>query len=615
MATSSAHPTLPPVKPASGRRRVALLGMPNTGKSTFFNRLTGAQAKVGNWPGITIDLLTARLILGDEVVEFVDLPGIYDLHGYSDDEKVVRRFLTTQPVDLVVIILNSVQIEQQLPLALQLQQLGLNRLLLLNMQDEADKLGIRVDIDKLSSALQCPVSQMAAKKGLGVDQAGRLIAQRAAVGNRLPTNADFEQLQPITLEAVQAIIGTSVDIPSVASHRLTERLDRVLLHPVLGLPLFLLILYLMFEAVYLLGSPVQDGLDQLQSGFKDNYLVPALAHTPEWVSGFLLGGLWDGVMTVATFVPIIVIFFWFIAIIEDTGYFSRVAYLMDNFMARLGLDGRSFVMVMMGFGCNVPALMGTRVMRSRGARLLSMLIIPFSLCSARLQVFVFLIALLFTKQHAGAVLFSLYVMGVLAAMLTALIFKGQYRNNEPFVLELPPYRLPTLRMLLLRAWHEVRHFLKRASTFIVLGVVAVWLMTHLPWGVAVAGDQSLAGLVGNVLQPIFAPLGIDAKLTIALIFGFIAKEIVIGSLAVIYGLGDGAANSAIGNQLAHSIDWVQAYSFMLFTLIYTPCLSTLATMKSESKSARFVWVSVIWSVSLAWLVSFIFYQTARALGY
>jgi len=297
--------------------------------------------------------------------------------------------------------------------------------------------------------------------------------------------------------------------------------------------------------------------------------------------------------------------------VEDSGYLSRAAFLMDALMAKMGLDGRGFVMLLMGFGCNVPALMGTRVMRSRSLRLLTMLIIPFSLCSARLQVFVFITAALFSPAAAPVVLFSLYLFSFGAAILTALLFKGRYQNNEPFVLELPPYRFPTLRQMLLRGWQEVSHFLRRATKFIVAGVVLVWLLTNLPPAATPGGTDTIAGMIGSLLHPLFAPIGIDEQLTIALIFGFVAKEIVIGALAVIYGqVGD-----ALGSALAQQLDWVQAYSFMLFTLIYTPCLSAIATLRNEAKSTRFAAFVIVWSLALAWLVSFLFYQSARALGY
>jgi ferrous iron transport protein B len=284
---------------------------------------------------------------------------------------------------------------------------------------------------------------------------------------------------------------------------------------------------------------------------------------------------------------------------------------MDALMARMGLDGRGFVMLLMGFGCNVPALMGTRIMRSRPMRLLSMLLIPLSLCSARLQVFLFIIAALFTPVQAPWVLFSLYVMSLASAVVTALIFRRYFRASEPFVIELPPYRLPTLRQIVLRAWGEVSHFLSRATKFIVAGVVLVWLLTNLPLGIAAGSTDSWAGQLGHTLQPVLGPLGIEDKLALALIFGFVAKEVVIGSLAVIFA----SEGAALSGQLAQQLDWVQAYSFMLFTLLYTPCLSTVATLRAESRSAAFTAFALAWPLALAWLVSLLFYQGARALGY
>jgi ferrous iron transport protein B len=305
------------------------------------------------------------------------------------------------------------------------------------------------------------------------------------------------------------------------------------------------------------------------------------------------------------------LFFLFMALVEDSGYLSRAAFLMDALMARLGLDGRSFVMMLLGFGCNVPALMGTRVMRSRSLRLLTMLVIPFSLCSARLQVFVFITAAIFSPKAAPLVLFSLYLFSFAAAFTTAVLFKSRFQNNEPFVLELPPYRFPTLRQMILRGWHEVRHFLSRASKFIVAGVVLVWILTHFPQNVAPGSIDTWAGAIGHFMEPLLAPIGIDQHLAIALIFGFVAKEIVVGSLAVIYGL----EGTALTGMMVQQLDWVQAYSFMLFTLIYTPCLSTIATIRSESKSLAFTLFAVGFPLGLAWLLSFAFYQAARGLGY
>jgi len=384
-----------------------------------------------------------------------------------------------------------------------------------------------------------------------------------------------------------------------------------LLHQWLGLPIFFLAMFLLFQEIFTLGTPLQGAVGWLLDLFRVDVLEPVLAHAPQWLSGLLLDGIYSGVSTVAAFVPIIILFFLIMTIVEDSGYLSRAAFLMDALMAKIGLDGRGFVMMLMGFGCNVPALMGTRVMRSRGMRLLTMLVIPLSLCSARLQVFLFMTATLFTAKQAPVVLFTLYMVSFATIFLTAIIYKSHYKTSEPFILELPPYRFPTPRQIFLRGWNEVRHFLNRASKFIIIGVVLVWGLTNFPSDVPAASSGTYAGMIGQFFAPVLNPIGIDTQLAIALIFGFVAKEIVVGSLAVIYGLqGD-----ALMHMMAQHLDWVQGMSFMLFTLIYTPCLSTIATLRTESKSTGFMFLSIAWSLVLAWVVSFIFYQGARALGF
>lgn len=595
-------------------KRVALLGMPNTGKSTLFNRLSGASARVGNWPGITVDLMSAKILLGGHIAELVDLPGLYDLHGFSDDEQVVRHFLSHHPVDLVMIILNSAQIDRQLSLALQIRALGLPAVLLLNMEDEAKRAGITIATEAMSKQLGLPVLTISAKYGQGCPEALQLAAhtllQRPntispeVIANKLEMDNAIEQ-------EMHQIIDRTVHFPLQLNHSLTDRLDKVLLHHWLGLPLFLLAVFTLFQFIFTVGAPLQEGMGWLFDTLRSQLLEPLLASLPTWLNGLLLDGLYTGFSTVAAFVPIIVLFFLVMSMVEDSGYLSRAAFLMDTLMAKMGLDGRGFVMMLMGFGCNVPALMGTRVMRSRPMRLLTMLTIPLSLCSARLQVFLFIIAILFPPAQAAMVLFSLYLVSFATIFVTAILFKHRFTSQEPFVLELPPYRFPTPQQIWMRGWQEVKHFLARATKFIVIGVVLVWLLTHLPTTAVPASPDTWAGSIGRFFAPVLDPIGIDTELAIALIFGFVAKEIVVGSLAVIYGLqGD-----ALSHQIAANIDWVQGMSFMLFTLIYTPCLSTIATLKSESKSSAFMWLSLGWSLGLAWLVSFVFYQSARALGF
>lgn len=582
-------------------KRVALLGMPNCGKSTLFNRLTGAHARVGNWPGITVELLSAKLLIGDQMAQLVDLPGIYDLRGLSEDERVVTTFLNEQHPDLLIVVLNVTQLDRQARLLSQLRALGHRMVVVLNMADEARLLGMQVDIEGLQSELGVPVCLLSAKHGDGLSYLHTALRQQLR-------DSDGPTKKPVSVD-VDALIQRCISTPIQASYQLTERLDKLFLHPWLGLPIFLGLMLLMFEAVFALGKPLQEAMAWVFSFFRVELLEPALVTLPTTVNGFLLDGIYNGLGTVASFVPLIVLFFFFIGVIEDSGFLSRAAFLMDGLMSRLGLDGRSFVMVLMGFGCNVPALMGTRVIRSRGLRLLTMLTIPFSLCSARLQVFVFFTAALFTPAQAPLVLFSLYLISILLAMLTALLFKGRYVNNEPFVLEMPPYRFPTTKQIVLRAWQEIRHFLRRASRFIVIGVVLVWVLTHFPAEATPGSAATWAGMIGHWLDPILRPVGIEPTLTIALVFGFVAKEIVIGALAVIYG----QEGDLLSQLIAHQLSWAQAYSFMLFTLIYTPCLSTVATIRAESKSLAFTVLSIIWPLLLAWVISFGFYQTAMLL--
>lgn len=593
-------------------KRLALLGMPNTGKSTLFNRLTGSSARVANWAGVTVDLASAKLLLGGHIAEIVDLPGIYDLHGFSDDEKVVRHFLEGYAIDVLAIVVNATQIERQLPLVLQARSLGLPLVLLLNMADEAGRQGVCVDTARLADRLGLPVVMISAKYGTGQADAMRVLAQAldAAQETGPARHAVLKSVlsDDVRIERETAdLLAAAVTLPVLVPERISDRIDRLALHPLLGLPLFFLAMLLLFQAVFWLGAPLQQGLTAVFEQLRQFALEPLVAAWPDFLRGLLLDGVYAGFVTVAAFVPLIVVFFLFIALVEDSGYLARAAFLTDALMGRLGLDGRSFVMVLMGFGCNVPAVMGTRMMRERPLRLLSMLVIPLSLCSARLQVFLFIVSAVFRPAQAPWVIFAFYLASFMAMVVTALLFRGRFRNTEPFVVELPPWRVPALRQVWMRGWLEVRHFLSRATRFIMAGVIAIWLLTNLPLGATPGSSATLAGQLGTLFAPVLAPIGIDEKLTVALLFGFVAKEVMIGAFAVIYSL----SGDALAQEFARSMNWVQAASFMLFTLIYTPCISTIATIKTESRSAGFAALSVFWPLALAWCASFVFYQGMR----
>ena len=594
-------------------KRIVLVGMPNTGKSTFFNRLTGSAAAVGNWPGMTVSFLQAQLKIDGKLTELVDLPGIYDLNGFSDDEKVVRDFLESFPLDLVIVVLNASQIDRQICLALQIKALGLPTVVILNMADEAEQYGVTINTDELAKRLRMPTVLISAKYGRGYSRAYRKIASAIREQQQSYQITDLQaclaNYADITPQKMKSVLAGVVTMPQQVTNNLTTRLDRILLDPVLGLPLFFLGMFIVFSIIWNFGLPAQGLMGDLTNWWQQILIEPILKPLPEIVQNFFIDGIWNGLATVAGFVPLIVLFFILMAVLEDSGYLSRSAYLMDAVMERFGLDGRSFVMQMMGFGCNVPALMGTRVMRSQALRLLTMLIIPFSLCSARLQVFVFIIAAVFSGGNGAIVLFSLYLLSFVAAITTATLFQGVFKNDEPFVLELPPYRFPTWKHVILRGWGEVKEFLTRASGFITLGCIAAWAVTNLPAGAT--GLDTVGGQIGKFLAPVMSPLGIDPYLTLALIFGFVAKEIVVGSLAVIYGLNA----VSVSGHIAETVSFIQGYSFCIFCLLYTPCLTTVATLWNESKSWKFTLFSLGFSLVLAWVASFCFYQTALLLGF
>jgi ferrous iron transport protein B len=467
-----------------------------------------------------------------------------------------------------------------------------------------------VNSARLSEELQLPVVAISARNGGGVPELLEQVHHLEAI--TVPPPA---ALEPAELDArLLALSAACVQAPDGFFDQLSHRLDRVLLHPLVGVLAFLVVMLGMFQVIYAIGTPLQDLLSRAADGLEIQLLLPMLQalQLPPFLVQLATDGLWLGLTTVVSFMPIIFLFYLMVSLIEDSGYLARSAFLMDGFMHWLGMDGRSFVLQIMGFGCNVPAIMGTRVIRDRPRRLLSMLVIPFSLCQARLAVFVFMAGAFFVRPWwaAGLVVFGFYVMSFVAAVLTALLFKHIYRGSEGFVLELPPYRTPSADTMLKRAWQQMVSFFFTTRQFIVIGVVAVWLLNNLPPGVEPLSGLSLSGMIGRTFQPLLGPIGMNPALTVSLIFGFVAKEILLGAMAVIYA----TSQAGLGGALVQAITPLQAVSFMMFTLLYTPCLSTVAVQWQESRSRVFVLVSLAWSFSLAWLMALLTYQGGLLLG-
>ncbi len=602
----------------SGALTVALLGMPNTGKSTLYNRLTGGNAQIANWPGLTVELLRGAMPAdrSGRSYQLVDLPGIHDLSGSSEDEAVVQRFLRHTPPDLLLVVLNATQIASQLRLLLQLKALAIPTVVALNMSDEARQFGITIDTGGLAESLRLPVLAVSARRNQGMH---KLIGRVHRLGEGLggePREAALDQaLVEIPQARAEGLLARHVQLPPRFINRRTRLADRVLLHPLLGLMLFLGIVLALFQLLFAVGAPAQDlmgnGIDWIQTAI----LEPVLAafKTPPFLRDFMVDGVWLGVGTVATFLPIIFLFYLVLAVVEDSGYLPRAAFLMDGFMRWIGLDGRAFVLQVIGFGCNVPSILGTRVICDRGMRLLSMLVIPFALCQARLTVFLFMADVFFPKPWwaPGLVVFGFYVLSFVAVVITGLLFKRAYPSQEAFVLELPPYRTPSLSTILRRGWTQTMNFLATTRTFIVLGAGAIWLLTNLPPGAVQGSGASIADGIGRLFQPLLAPIGMNPALTVSLFFGVIAKEILLGAMAVIYKTSESGLAGVIGSLITP----LQSLSFMTFVLLYTPCLGTVAAQLKESKSRTFALLSLSWSLLLAWLMALVVFQGGRLLGF
>ena len=372
---------------------------------------------------------------------------------------------------------------------------------------------------------------------------------------------------------------------------------------------------MLFQLLYAVGAPAQElvggAIDWIQAAL----LEPGLAaiHSPPLLQAFLIDGVWLGVGTVATFLPIIFLFYLVLAVVEDSGYLPRAAFLMDGFVRWIGLDGRAFVLQVIGFGCNVPSILGTRVIRDRGMRLLSLLVIPFALCQARLTVFLFMADVFFPRPWwaPGLVVFSFYVLSFVAVVITGLLFQRAYPSQEPLVLELPPYRAPSVITVLRRGWTQMLNFMVTTRSFIVVGAAAIWLLTNLPPGAVQGSGPTFADWIGGLFQPLLAPIGMVPSLTVSLFFGFIAKQILLGAMAVIYSTSE----TDLGGVLANLITPLQALSFMTFVLLYTPCLGTVAAQLQEAKSRSFALLSLGWSLLLAWLLALLVFQGDRLLGF
>lgn len=659
----------------------ALAGNQNCGKTTLFNTLTGSNQHVGNFPGVTVDQKMGQL-RGEKNCTVVDLPGIYSLRPYTQEEIVSRNFIIYQKPDCIINIVDATNIERNLYLTLQLLELRVPMVLALNMMDELRANGGTVDVQGLSRALGIPVVPIVAAKGEGVseliDQAiivsrnktlpgvydfcsdgspvHRCIhavvhliqdhADKLGISSRFCTSKliegdpeladklDIDQNEKELLEHcivqmeaetgldrnaaladmrysfIESVVGkTVVKCHESREHRRSVQIDRVLTGKYTALPVFLGIMFFIFYMTFnVIGAALSDwlslGIDAL-SGLADRGLT-AYGINPV-VHSLVIDGIFAGVGSVLSFLPIIVTLFFFLSILEDTGYMARVAFVMDKLLRKIGLSGRSFVPMLIGFGCTVPAVMSTRTLSSDRDRKMTILLTPYMSCSAKIPIYAVFASAFF--ENGGLAMIALYLTGIAVGIIVALVLKATGFKGEPvpFVMELPNYRMPSAKSVGLLLWDKARDFLTRAFTIIFIATIIIWFLQTFDARLNVVGNsgESLLALVGRMLVPVFAPLGFgDWRVVTALISGFTAKEAVVSTMAVLLG----TSMAQLGSALTAVFTPVTAVSFLVFTLLYTPCVAAVAAIRRELDSTAKTLGVVLLQCAVAWLAAFIAYN-------
>lgn len=684
-------------RPASTKRNnviyVALVGNPNSGKTSLFNALSGSSEHVGNYSGVTVDAKTGSLNYKGYRIILTDLPGTYSLSAYSPEERFVRRHLFEKIPDVIINAVVASNLERNLYLTTELIDMNLRTVVALNMFDELEATGAKVDYEHLGGMMGIPMIPTVAKVGKGLDKlldtvielfegqnktirhihinyGSVMEGELAPLSHELHDADDLPQQFPvrywalklleqdkeavallqgckemqlwntkaaISARRVNTVLGVDVETAvsdakygfiSGALHetfvpgdkdtqRQTRRIDRLVANKWLGFPLFLALMWLMFTAVFNLGAYPQDWIDAAFAWLGDRVteILPQGA-----LQDLLVNGIIGGVGSVAVFLPQILILYLFISLMEDSGYMARAAFIMDRIMHRMGLHGKSFIPMLMGFGCNVPAIMATRTIESRSSRIITVLITPFMSCSARLPVLI-LFAGTFFPHYAATVLIGLYMLGVIVAALTARLLRHtKFKADEtPFVMELPPYRIPTVRATLRHMWEKCEQYLRKIGTVILASTVVIWFLSYYPRPQAADDDsmqashavensyeQSYIGMIGKAVEPVMLPLGLNWRAGIGIITSIPAKELVVSTLGVLYSCD---SDEGLQDALVASGDFDRrsAASFLVFILLFFPCIATVAAIAEETKSRRWALFSVVYNTAVAWFAAYIVY--------
>ena len=623
-------PAAPP--PEGALKTVVLIGPPNSGKSTLFNRLTGLRQKVANYPGVTVEQRMGLMAgVGRDDLTLIDLPGIYSLTPYSEDARVSIDVLRgkmpgTPKPDAVILVLDSLHLTRQLMLAAPVLAVGLPTLVLLNMSDLMESRGGKIDSLKLARELGAPVAQISAVHGTGLD----------AVPLFLHQQTERQAAKPLALPVLgnaasahtwAAQVSRKTGYRAPLSVEGTRKIDNILLHRIWGPLLFLAVVIGVFEVVFSIGQPLSDGFGDILAHIGE-FVRPALP--AGWLQSLILDGAWKGISSVLVFLPQILLLFLFIGVLEDSGYLARAALIADRVMRTIGLNGKAFIPLLSAYACAVPAIMATRTIENRRDRLATILVTPFMTCSARLPVYMLLIAafipnIAYLHGFLGLrtiVMLSLYVAGFVGAMTTAWLLKSSILKSSetPFILELPQYRMPTLRSLSMRLVDRARVFLRQAGTIILCVTLALWVLAHLPV-VHVAGSayaapelaDSVIGRLGHFIEPAIAPLGFNWKIGIGLLSSVLAREVMVSTMGTLYGADPATQSMHLQTALHHDMTLGGALALMIFFAFAMQCTSTMAVVRRETNSWKWPAVQFLYMLVLAWVAAFVVNHVAIAI--
>ncbi len=608
----------------------AIAGNPNSGKTTIFNQLTGLRQKVANYPGVTVEKVAGTVKVNGSEFTIVDLPGTYSIHPRSPEEKIACEVLCGLRPDVpvprgVVCVVDSTNLERNLYLALQIRDIGLPMLLVLNMADEMSARGGKIDLAKLSKELGVPVVSTVGTRGLGLEDIRRFLAQHGNSGNGSssplnipPAIPDAEEVRNRYRRTHQALIAAQVR--ALGDSRLQKAVDDVVTHPVWGTALFFSIVVIVFQSVFAWARPLMEGIEAVfawLSGWIQTHVANILLRS------LLVDGVIAGVGSVLTFLPQIFILFFFIAILEDSGYMARAAFLMDRVMKKFGLQGKSFLPLLSSYACAIPGIMACRTIENKNDRLATIMIAPLMTCSARLPVYTLLIAAFVPQTKVlgnllslpTLVLLGLYALGLGIAAIVAGVLKSSILKSKgmPFILELPPYRVPNARTVFNTMWNRSRLFVRRAGT-VILGIsLLLWTLASFPH----TGDihNSFAGAIGHAIEPVIRPLGFDWRIGIGLITSLAAREVIVSTLSTIYNVQGGDTALTLVQTVRQQMTPLTAVSLMVFFALACQCMSTLAVVRRETNGWRWPIFLFSYMSVLAYVCSLIVYQGGRLLGF